>query len=229
MPSPVIASRRKAAWQSRCMITGLLCRLRRTAIRRTPRNDTLALVCSIAYAAVYKWRTRQVGKAAHKRYQHWRVFVEVAGKASHRWWLWVICTAETCSYIIDPSRSSRVPRDHLGDHAQGIISADRFVRRTADRPPTRTTTTPAVRRVGPHRHRARSVHEQIQLLFLDPILHLAARAIDLLMHARGIVCLGRQRRHHKARIATFRQPCGLADHPPRPAPALVRLVREKSL
>jgi len=56
----------------------------------------------------------------------WWVFVEVDGKTNHRWWLWVICAAETCSYIIDPSRSSRVPREHLGDHAQGIVSSDRF-------------------------------------------------------------------------------------------------------
>lgn len=56
----------------------------------------------------------------------WWVFVEVDGKTSHRWWLWVICAAETCSYIIDPSRSSRVAREHLGDHAQGIVSSDRF-------------------------------------------------------------------------------------------------------
>jgi transposase len=56
----------------------------------------------------------------------WWVFVDVDGKANHRWWLWVIGAAETCSYIIDPSRSSRVPREHLGDHAQGIVSSDRF-------------------------------------------------------------------------------------------------------
>ena len=56
----------------------------------------------------------------------WWVFVDGDGKTSHRWWLWVICAAETCSYIIDPSRSSRVPREHLGDHAQGIVSSDRF-------------------------------------------------------------------------------------------------------
>jgi transposase len=56
----------------------------------------------------------------------WWVFVDVDGKPNQRWWLWVICAAETCSYIIDPSRSSRVPREHLGDHAQGIVSSDRF-------------------------------------------------------------------------------------------------------
>jgi transposase len=54
------------------------------------------------------------------------VFAELAGKASHRWWLWVIVTDETCAYIVDPSRSADVPRSHLGDDAEGILSADRY-------------------------------------------------------------------------------------------------------
>jgi len=56
----------------------------------------------------------------------WMVFAELAGKKNHRWWLWVIITDETCAYIIDPSRSADVPRNHLGDDAEGIISADRY-------------------------------------------------------------------------------------------------------
>ena len=51
---------------------------------------------------------------------------ELAGKAGHRWWLWVIRTADTCAYLVDPSRSARVPGDFLGENAAGIISADRY-------------------------------------------------------------------------------------------------------
>jgi transposase len=56
----------------------------------------------------------------------WMVFAELAGKTGHRWWLWVSVTEDTCVYILDPTRSARVPKDHLGDDAQGIISADRY-------------------------------------------------------------------------------------------------------
>ncbi len=56
----------------------------------------------------------------------WMVFVEHNGKTSHRWWLWVVVTADTCIFILDPSRSSQVPKNHLGDHAEGIVSADRY-------------------------------------------------------------------------------------------------------
>ncbi len=56
----------------------------------------------------------------------WMVFAETAGKVGHKWWLWVVITADTCAYILDPSRSSRVMKDHLGENAEGIINADRF-------------------------------------------------------------------------------------------------------
>jgi len=57
----------------------------------------------------------------------WKVFVEIADKIGFRWWLWVIVTRDTCVYLLDPSRSARVPRDHLGENAKGIASVDRYV------------------------------------------------------------------------------------------------------
>ena len=56
----------------------------------------------------------------------WLVFAEVAGKVGHRWWLWVVITRDTCVYLLDPSRSADVPKNHLGEDAQGIINADRY-------------------------------------------------------------------------------------------------------
>lgn len=56
----------------------------------------------------------------------WLVFAEVEGKEGHQWWLWVVVTADTCAYLLDPSRSSEVPKNHLGEAAEGIINADRF-------------------------------------------------------------------------------------------------------
>ena len=56
----------------------------------------------------------------------WMVFVQVEGKDSYRWWLWVVITHDTVVYLLDPSRSAEVPRHHLGEEAQGIINADRY-------------------------------------------------------------------------------------------------------
>jgi transposase len=62
----------------------------------------------------------------HMDETRWMVFAEVAGKVGHRWWLWVVVTRDTCAYILDPSRSATVPKAHLGQDAEGIISADRY-------------------------------------------------------------------------------------------------------
>jgi transposase len=62
----------------------------------------------------------------HMDETRWMVFAELAGKVGHRWWLWVVCTADTCAYLVDPSRSARVPKEFLGEQAAGILSADRY-------------------------------------------------------------------------------------------------------
>jgi transposase len=55
----------------------------------------------------------------------WMVFADIAGKRGHRWWLWVVVTADTCCYLLEPTRSAAVPINHLGE-AEGIISVDRY-------------------------------------------------------------------------------------------------------
>ncbi|MEA3508232.1 MAG: IS66 family transposase [Synergistota bacterium] len=62
----------------------------------------------------------------HMDETRWLVFVEVEGKAGYRWWLWVVVTRDTCVYLLDQTRSAKVPTDHLGEDAEGIISADRY-------------------------------------------------------------------------------------------------------
>jgi transposase len=62
----------------------------------------------------------------HMDETRWWLFYEEDGKHSHRWWLWVVVTREVCVYLVDPTRSAQVPRNVLGDDAEGIISADRF-------------------------------------------------------------------------------------------------------
>ena len=56
----------------------------------------------------------------------WLVFEEIEGKDSYRWWLWVVITDDTVVYLLEPTRSAKVPRDHLGENPEGIINADRY-------------------------------------------------------------------------------------------------------
>lgn len=62
----------------------------------------------------------------HMDETRWKVFVEMQGKVSHGWWLWVAVTADTCVYLLDPFRSGKVPKHFLGEKAEGIINADRY-------------------------------------------------------------------------------------------------------
>ncbi len=53
----------------------------------------------------------------HVDESRWKVFVEKVGKTGYNWWLWVFSGQMTTLFILDPSRSARVPRDHLSvDH-----------------------------------------------------------------------------------------------------------------
>ena len=56
----------------------------------------------------------------------WLVFEEIDGKDGYRWWLWVVITDETVAFLLEPTRSAQVPRDHLGEDPAGIINADRY-------------------------------------------------------------------------------------------------------
>jgi len=63
----------------------------------------------------------------HMDETRWLVFAEMNGKVGYRWWLWVVVTRETCAYLLEPTRSAKVPRNHLGEDAEGIVNADRYV------------------------------------------------------------------------------------------------------
>ena len=68
---------------------------------------------------------QRLAKHWHADETRWMVFISIEGKQGHRWFLWMICSADTVVFILDPSRSAKVPIDHFGD-AQGIVSADRY-------------------------------------------------------------------------------------------------------
>ena len=56
----------------------------------------------------------------------WLVFVEQQGKVGFGWWLWTFNTDDTVVYILDVSRSHRVPEDHYPAGAGGVLMVDRY-------------------------------------------------------------------------------------------------------
>ena len=81
--------------------------------------------------------------------------------------------------------------------------------------------------VGAHGRRRRAVGEQVELALLDAVLHVAARAVDVLVEdaaPRPRVAI--ERGDDEARVGLALGPLGLADHAPLAAPALARAPRE---
>jgi transposase len=56
----------------------------------------------------------------------WKVFQQIAGKSGYGWYLWVIRSQSAVVYLLDPSRSSQVPKEFFGEDAKGIIICDRY-------------------------------------------------------------------------------------------------------
>jgi transposase len=63
----------------------------------------------------------------------WNVFETVAEKANQRWWLWAFIGADTSVFRVEPSRSTRVLREHLGiDLEAGSLEAGRRLLLSSD-------------------------------------------------------------------------------------------------
>ena len=57
----------------------------------------------------------------------WKVYEEVEGKSTNRWYLWIFHNEETVVYKIAPRRSSEVLINHFGEqHEGGILNVDRY-------------------------------------------------------------------------------------------------------
>lgn len=72
-----------------------------------------------------------VGKSQQEQHWHadetrWLVFEEVEGKMGYRWYVWVFTSVSTVVYILDQSRSSSVPKQHLKHARDSILSVDRY-------------------------------------------------------------------------------------------------------
>lgn len=62
----------------------------------------------------------------HADETRWEVFEELPDKVGHRWYLWVFKCATTVCFVLDPTRSARVPGVALNGVTQGILSVDRY-------------------------------------------------------------------------------------------------------
>lgn len=65
-------------------------------------------------------------KQWHGDETRWRVFVRVEGKAGFGWWLWVFKSFSTVVFVLDRSRSARVPEAHFEGVEGGVLIVDRY-------------------------------------------------------------------------------------------------------
>ncbi len=62
----------------------------------------------------------------HADETRWAVFVELAGKVGHRWYLWVFHSRSVVHYVLDESRSAEVVEAELAGVHSGFVSCDRY-------------------------------------------------------------------------------------------------------
>jgi transposase len=65
-------------------------------------------------------------KQWHADETRWRVFEPVEGKVGSGWWLWVFRSASAVVFVLDRSRSARVPEAHFQGVEGGILIVDRY-------------------------------------------------------------------------------------------------------
>jgi transposase len=65
-------------------------------------------------------------KKWHADETRWYVFAEIEGKIGYRWYLWVFISESAVVYILDPSRSAKVPKEHFGENREGLLNVDRY-------------------------------------------------------------------------------------------------------
>ena len=64
--------------------------------------------------------------ARHADETRWAVFVDLADKVGHRWYLWVFHSCSVVHYVLDESRSAEVVEAELAGVNSGFISCDRY-------------------------------------------------------------------------------------------------------
>ena len=116
---------------------------------------------------------------------------------------------------------------HLTGEAARCFADLRYLRaRQPDLPhrhhePVRRHGEPRPNRISTKRVTARAIAEQVELVFLDSVLHLTARAVQLLVQVPLLVFAAPERCDDKPRVRSLAQMLGLADNAPRARPRLV--------
>ena len=62
----------------------------------------------------------------HADETRWAVFIDSENKVGHRWYLWVFCCHTVVHFVLDPTRSAKVPARVLEGVEQGVLSVDRY-------------------------------------------------------------------------------------------------------
>ena len=62
----------------------------------------------------------------HADETRWMMFVESEGKIGHRWYLWVFHSESVVHFVLDPTRSAKVPIGELSNSQGGILVCDRY-------------------------------------------------------------------------------------------------------
>ena len=62
----------------------------------------------------------------HADETRWMMFVESEGKIGHRWYLWVFHSESVVHFVLDPTRSAKVPIGELSKSKGGILVCDRY-------------------------------------------------------------------------------------------------------
>ena len=91
----------------------------------------LVPLLSPLYLAILE-ATRQSGQWLMDE-TRWEMFFNVEGKASHRWWVWVVVSSISRVYLLKPTRGSKVPAEFFGWEEEtetcrfsGSLMVDRF-------------------------------------------------------------------------------------------------------
>lgn len=62
----------------------------------------------------------------HADETRWAVFIDFENKVGHRWYLWVFCCRAVVHFVLDPTRSAKVPARVFQGLEQGVLSVDRY-------------------------------------------------------------------------------------------------------
>lgn len=62
----------------------------------------------------------------HADETRWKIFIEIDGKKGFNWWLWTFVGQKVVFYLVDKSRSARIPKAHLKAMFQRFLNVDRY-------------------------------------------------------------------------------------------------------